>query len=378
MIVILGLYPGIHFVVTGLFPPAEFFLPPVNAMVAVFYFGLFAMSFDFISGYTGYLSLGHAAFYGIGAYAVLMVANGLVPFIPPGTWFMITIIIAGLISVFFAVIIGLVSFRLRGFYFAMITLGFTQAMYVFMTRWRYPVGEGRDPEFGISANPDVGPFELGIPYVDVVNLEFANNMLAVGRIQGDTVNSLFGTGIGLSAESVSYYMIGIVVLLCYFIMQRIIHSPFGSVLIAIRENEERARAIGYNVFAYKIAAFSISAFFAAVAGGLFAGYQRAVSPEETFFFMRSADAILATVIGGFGTLAGPLYGRGLQAVVENFLGSPFVPGFLGGRDILFLGILFIVFVLYLPTGIVGAVRSRAGGKLSNVVGKKISNYFSNF
>ncbi|MDZ7687602.1 MAG: branched-chain amino acid ABC transporter permease [Halobacteriales archaeon] len=150
-------------------------------------------------------------------------------------------------------------------------------------------------------------------------------------------------------------------------------------LIAIRENEERARAVGYNVFAYKIAAFSISAFFAAVAGGLFAGYRRAVSPEETFFFMRSADAILATVIGGFGTLAGPLYGRTLQGVFENFLAeAPFVPGFLEGHDILFLGILFVLFVLYLPTGIVGAVRSRAGGKLSDVVGKKIRNYFSNF
>lgn len=374
----MGLYPGIHFVATNVIPPTEFFLPPVNIMVGVFYFGLFAMSFDFISGYTGYLSLGHAAFYGIGAYSVLMVANGLVPFIPPDTWFMITIVVAGLISVFFAIIIGLVSFRLRGFYFAMITLGFTQALYVFMTRWRYPVGGESDPAFGISANPDVPPFELGIPYVDIVSLDFSNEMLAIGRIQGDTVGSLFGTGIELSASSVSYYMIGIVVLLCYFIMQRIIHSPFGSVLIAIRENEDRARAIGYNVFAYKIAAFSISAFFAAVAGGLFAGYQRAVSPDETFYFMRSADAILATVIGGFGTLAGPLYGRSLQAVVENFLGAPFVPGFLGGRDILFLGILFVLFVLYLPTGIVGAVRSRAGGKLSNVVGNRISNYFSNF
>ena len=379
VIALLGLYPGIHFIAANIFPPAELILPPVHAMVAVFYFGLFAMSFDFISGYTGYLSLGHAAFYGIGAYSVLMVANGLIPFIPPDTWFMITVIVAGLVSVFFAIIIGLVSFRLRGFYFAMITLGFTQVMYVFMTRWRYPVAEGRDPSFGISANPDVGPFELGIPYVDVVSLDLSGNMLAIGRIQGDTVSSLFGTGIGLSAESVSYYMIGIIVLLCYFIMQRIIHSPFGSVLIAIRENEERARAIGYNVFAYKIAAFSISAFFAAVAGGLFAGYQRAVSPEETFFFMRSADAILATVIGGFGTLAGPLYGRTLQGVVENFLNeAPFIPGFLEGQDILFLGIAFIIFVLYLPTGIVGAVRSRAGGKLSEVMGEKISHYFSNF
>lgn len=359
-------------------PAFEFVLPPVHEMVIVFYFGLFAISFDFISGYTGYLSLGHAAFYGIGAYAVLMAANGLIPFIEPDTWFMITVVFAGLVSVFFAIIIGLVSFRLRGFYFAMITLGFTQVIYVFMTRWRYPVGEGRDPAFGISADSD-RVFELGIPYVDIVSLEFADNMLAIGRIHGDSVSSLFGTGIGLEPATVSYYMIGIVVLICYFMMQRIIHSPFGSVLIAIRENEERARAIGYNVFAYKIAAFSISAFFAAVAGGLFAGYRRSVSPEETFFFMRSAEAILATVIGGFGTLAGPLYGRTLQGVVENFLNeAPFVPGFLEGHDILFLGVLFVLFVLYLPTGLVGAVRARAGGKVADVVGKKLRNYFSNF
>jgi len=379
VIIVLGLYPGVHHVVTGVFPPAGTLLPPVDLMVSVFYFGLFAMSFDFISGYTGYLSLGHAAFYGIGAYAVLMVANGLVPFIPPDTWFMISILFAGLVSIFFAVVIGLVSFRLRGFYFAMITLGFTQVMYVFMTRWAYPVAEGRDPSFGISANPEVPGFEIGIPFIDVVSLDFSNEMLAIGRIQGDPVTSLFGTGIELSPASVSYYLVGIVVLLCYLIMQRIIHSPFGSVLVAIRENEERARAVGYNVFAYKIAAFSISAFFAAMAGGLFAGYRRSVTPDETFFFMRSADAILATVIGGFGTLAGPLYGRTLQAVVENFLGeAPFVPGFLQGQDVLFLGVLFVLIVLYVPTGIVGAVRSRLGGKVADVVGKKVRNYFANF
>lgn len=364
---------------TAFVPATEFILPPVGLMITVFYFGLFAMSFDFISGYTGYLSLGHAAFYGIGAYAVLMVANGLVPFIPADTWFVVSILFAGVISVFFAVLIGVVSFRLRGFYFAMITLGFTQVMYVFMSRWRYPVAEGRDPSFGISAGPDVPGFEIGIPYVDIVSLELSDDMLAIGRVHGDSVSSLFGTGIELSAASVSYYVIGAVVLLCYLAMQRIIHSPFGSVMVAIRENEERACAVGYNVFAYKIAAFSISAFFAAVAGGLFAGYRRAASPDETFFFMTSADAILATVIGGFGTLAGALYGRALQAVVENFLGeAPFVPSALEGHDILFLGILFVAFVLYLPGGIVGAVRSRLGGKVADVVGEKLRNYFSNF
>lgn len=374
----LGLYPGVHHVVTGAVPAAGYVLPPVDLMVTVFYFGLFAMSFDFISGYTGYLSLGHAAFYGIGAYAVLMVANGLVPFVPADTWFVVSILLAGVVSMLFAVVIGAVSFRLRGFYFAMITLGFTQVMYVFVSRWRYPVAEGRDPSFGISASPDVPGFEIGIPYIDVVSLDTSGNMLAIGRIYGDSVSSLFGTGIELSAASVSYYLIGLVVLLCYFAMQRIIHSPFGRVMVAIRENEERARAVGYNVFAYKIAAFSISAFFAAIAGGLFAGYRRAVSPDETFFFMTSADAILSTVIGGFGTLAGPLYGRTLQGIVENFLGeAPFVPSVLEGHDVLILGVIFVAFVLYLPTGILGMVRARLGGKVSEAVCEKIRNYFAN-
>lgn len=363
---------------TGAVPAAGYVLPPVDLMVTVFYFGLFAMSFDFISGYTGYLSLGHAAFYGIGAYAVLMVANGLVPFVPADTWFVVSILLAGVVSMLFAVVIGAVSFRLRGFYFAMITLGFTQVMYVFVSRWRYPVAEGRDPSFGISASPDVPGFEIGIPYIDVVSLDTSGNMLAIGRIYGDSVSSLFGTGIELSAASVSYYLIGLVVLLCYFAMQRIIHSPFGRVMVAIRENEERARAVGYNVFAYKIVAFSISAFFAAIAGGLFAGYRRAVSPDETFFFMTSADAILSTVIGGFGTLAGPLYGRTLQGIVENFLGeAPFVPSVLEGHDVLILGVIFVAFVLYLPTGILGMVRARLGGKVSEAVGEKIRNYFAN-
>jgi len=378
VIALLGLYPGIHHIVTGAVSASGYVLPPVDLMVTVFYFGLFAMSFDFISGYTGYLSLGHAAFYGIGAYTVLMVANGLVPYIPADTWFVASIVLAGLVSMGFAVVIGAVSFRLRGFYFAMITLGFTQVMYVFVSRWRYPVAEGSDPSFGISANPEVPGFEIGIPFVDLVSLEFSDSMLAIGRIRGDTVSSLFGTGIELSASSVSYYVIGAVVLLCYFAMQRVIHSPFGRVMVAVRENEERARAVGYNVFAYKIAAFSISAFFAAVAGGLFAGYRRAVSPDETFFFMTSADAILSTVIGGFGTLAGPLYGRTLQEVVENFLAeAPLVPGVLEGHDVLILGVLFVVFVLYFFTGLVGAVRSRVGGKVAEVVGERIRNYFAN-
>ena len=114
-------------------------------------------------------------------------------------------------------------------------------------------------------------------------------------------------------------MIGLVVAICYLAMQRIIHSPFGRVMIAIRENEQRAEAIGYDTFRYKLGAFAISGFFAAIAGGLFAGYRWSVSPENSLFFLVTGDALLAAIIGGFGTLAGPLFGRLFDETVQEFL-----------------------------------------------------------
>jgi branched-chain amino acid transport system permease protein len=385
IIALLVVYPGVYHLLTNspLSSEAVTLLPRLPTMIALLYFGLFAMSFDFISGYTGYLSFGHAAFYGTGAYFVILVANGQVPLLPPGTPFMISLLLAGVLGAVLALLIGLVSFRLSGVYFAMITLGFAQVMYVFVRGWDYVASNPRDgPTVGSTHSEG---FEIGVPFVDQLNL-------AIGAFSGDEVELLGHT---LGTYTTSFYMVGLVALVSYFAMQRIIHSPFGRVMIAIRENEERAEAVGYDTFRYKIKAFVVSGFFGGIAGALFAGYARSVTPESTFYFLTTGDALLASIIGGFGTLAGPLYGHlfdetireflsnsgqggGLlpylqQTLGEGLLGTELVGGLtveglitaaLNGHASLYVGIVFILFVLYLPNGILGTLRARLGGHVA--------------
>jgi branched-chain amino acid transport system permease protein len=276
-------------------------------------------------------------------------------------------------------------------YFAMITLGFSQVIYVFMRDWDYV---GSNPSDGISVSFDTHPqaFEIGVPFVDGLSH-------GIGKL---AAQSLTVAGVELSTVEVSYYLVGLVALVCYFAMQRIVHSPFGKVMLAIRENEERARAVGYDTYRYKLVAFAVSAFFAAVAGGLFAGYSRAVSPDETFFFLVTGDALLVSIIGGFGTLAGPLFGTWFDELVREFLSKagtgggllPFlqsylpqgvldagvyggmtvgraVDTFLNGHASLYLGVLFVLFVLFVPNGLLGTVRDRLGGRVSKRVADRL-------
>jgi branched-chain amino acid transport system permease protein len=281
-----------------------------------------------------------------------------------------------------------VSFRLSGVYFAMITLGFSQVLYVFVSGWNYVSSNPRD---GVFISGDRAGFEIGIPLLDPLNV-------AIGQLTGDELTLL---GISLSTGAVSYYAIGIVVIVCYLAMQRILHSPFGRVMVAIRENEERAQAVGYHTFRYKLAAFAVSGFFAGIAGALFAGFQRSVTPDNSFYFLVAGDALLASIIGGFGTLAGPLYGRLLDESVREFLSTtgagggllPYlrehlpatvletdlfgitvgsaVEAFLNGHASLYLGLVFIFFVLYVPNGLLGTLRDRLGGTVAAWVASQL-------
>jgi len=386
-------YPGLYSVLVTSPVGAEMepILPQVETMVAVLYFGLFAMSFDFVSGYTGYLSFGHAAFYGTGAYFVVLAANGKVPLLGPNTSFVALLVLGGLLAVVLAILIGAVSFRLTGVYFAMITLGFSQVLYVLVRDWGYLASNPRD---GPAVLERTEPFSIGVPGVDSLDL-------AIGQLAGESVKGLLGV-LSFSATEVSYYMVGLVVLISYFAMQRIVHSPFGRVLIAIRENEERAEAIGYNTFWYKLGAFAVSAFFAAVAGGLLAGFRRSVSPDGTFYFLVTGDALLASIIGGFGTLAGPLYGWLFDEGITEFLskrgeGGGLLPylrdnlgegllstevfngltvgeginTFLNGHAELYIGALFVLFVLFVPNGLLGTVRDRVGGPVGEAIAERL-------
>jgi len=390
---VLAAYPGIYSVLVNSPMSSEMvaLLPRVETMIVVFYFGLFAMSFDFISGYTGYLSFGHTAFYGAGAYFVVLASNGKIPLLAPDTPFVYLLVLGGLLAVVLAILIGAVSFRLTGVYFAMITLGFAQVLYVFVREWDYLAS---NPSDGPAVLERTDPFSIGVPGVDSLNL-------AIGQLAGDSVEGLLGV-LSFSTAEVSYYMIGLVVLICYFAMQRIVHSPFGKVLVAIRENEERAKAVGYATFWYKLGAFAVSAFFAAIAGGLFAGFQRSVSPESTFYFLVTGDALLASIIGGFGTLAGPLYGWLFDETVTEFLsktgqGGGLLPylrehlgdatmttelyngltvgqaidTFLNGHAALYLGVIFVLFVLFVPNGLLGTVRDKLGGPVGEQIAARL-------
>ncbi len=395
ILVIVGffIYPPIYVALTQvpiLGTGANAFLPGVTFVITMMYLGLFAMSFDFISGYTGYLSFGHAAFFGTGAYFVVLAANGQVPGLPETTPFMFTMLMGATLAFLVALAIGAVSFRLTGVYFAMITLGFAQVMYELIRNWGYV---SSNPREGATISGDA--LSIGVPYVDSLSL-------AVGRLTGDNFENVLGTGIDISATMTSYYALALVVVVCYFAMQRMIHSPFGRVMIAIRENEERAQAIGYNVFWFKMMAFATSAFFAGIAGAIFAAYYRSVTPENTFFFLKTADALIVTIVGGIGTLAGPLYGTVFHEWLDDVLSSegyglaPFLrdtlpegiltlefAGFsvvdlinstVDGRAPLYLGIVFVLFVLFVPNGLLGTVRDRLGGPVAKRLPDHLERY----
>jgi len=383
------LYPFLYDILVGQFGlPAEMVLPRLQTMLVVLWLGLFAMSFDFISGYTGYLSFGHAAFFGIGAYTVVLGANGQLPLLPDGLSFMTLMVIGALLAAVVAFLIGLVSFRLSGVYFAMITLGFAEIMYVASRNWDWLTPGTSDPSDGINTPSEFDP-ELGVPFVDPLQIE--TGVFGDSGILGINFGDLLVYNENLGAIVASYFAVGAVVLVCYLAMQRIIHSPFGRVMIAIRENEERAKAIGYDTFKFKLGAFMISAFFGAVAGALLVAYRGSVNPDAAFFFLVTGFALVAAIIGGLGTLAGPFFGYiflegieeflareggggGLQPFLEKFLpggvldttigGDLTISGaldaFMTGHGEFYAGIIFVIFVLYVPIGILGTLRLRLG------------------
>jgi branched-chain amino acid transport system permease protein len=401
VIALFAIYPFFYDFVEvqfGLFATA--LLPETLTMLALLWLGLFAMSFDFISGYTGYLSFGHAAFFGIGAYVVVLGYNGQLPIVPAEMSFMPLMLLGATLAALFALLVGLISFRLSGVYFAMITLGVSELLFVTASNWDYLTTGGADPSEGIPAGAptEIELFtpHIGVPFVDALKVE-------IGRFgQQKFLGIDFGEPMILS-----YFMIGLVVLLCYLSMQRIIHSPFGRTMIAIRENEERAKAIGYNTFWYKNGAFMISAFFGGIAGALMVSFQVTADPESTFFFLVTGFALIAAIIGGLGTIAGPMFGYIFLLSVEEFMlregsGGGLEPllaetlpksilqfevsglsvqgainAFITGHGEFYTGIIFVVFVLYVPIGLLGTLRLRLGarsvaGYVSERIGSRLS------
>ena len=279
------------------FLPAYF----LSMLTKVLIFAIFAISLDIVLGYTGLLSLGHAAFLGVAGYTsgILMVRYGIDNF-----WVLIpvAIVAAGV----FAAIIGYLALRVSGIFFLLVTLAFGQLLYVAAVKWRAITG-GTDGLVGI-VYPD-----LGIP------------------------------GFTLTASSY-YFLTFAAFVICFFLLHRITNSAFGRALVGIRENEVRMQCLGYNTWAHKYIAFIIGGVFAGVAGALFAHFYGVMVPDH-LAIMTSSTAMLMVIIGGAGTLFGPFAGAVVIVLFEHFA-SIYSPE----RWPLILGGVFVLSVLFLRGG----------------------------
>ncbi len=278
-----------------------FTYPPVA--VDILCWGLFAMALDILLGYTGLLSFGHAAFWGGSAYVAGLTAIHL------GGPYYVAVLAGALFAMVLAVPIGLLSVRRSGIYFAMVTLAFGQMVYFVANRWRDLTGG----ENGLQAVP----------------------------------KSFFGISVVETQAFYFYYSALPLLGLAAFVAWRIVHSPFGRVLVAIRDNSDRARSLGYDVEKYKLVAFVLSAGLAGTAGGVYAISHGFASLQE-LTWQTSGKVVLITVLGGIGTLWGALAGSAVVVSLEDQLATT---GFNGTGII--LGAIFVVVVLLFRRGLFG-------------------------
>jgi len=270
--------------------------------------GLLAMSLDLMVGYTRLISFGHAAAYGFGAYAcgwlLLHTSLPMLAAIP------IAAAMAGLI----AIGVGWVCTQASGVSFSMLTLAFAQLLYAVAYKWTSVTG-GSDGLAGIPRRP--GPFGL----------------------------HLFATRDGF------YYLVLAVLLAAFLFCRALVSSPFGAVLRGVRENEAKTRALGYNTRLYKIAVVAVSYGFGALAGALYAPFA-GFANTELLFWLLSGQVLIMVIVGGTGTLVGPILGAGFFLVVQHQL-SNYTEAWA-----LFFGLIFIAFVILAPEGIWGFIRTR--------------------
>ncbi|PFG07108.1 amino acid/amide ABC transporter membrane protein 2 (HAAT family) [Bacillus sp. es.034] len=277
-------------------------------LTQVFIFGIFAMSYDLLLGYTGIVSFGHAMFFGIGAYSTGIFLDRMEPTM---FWLVVSILAASFIAGIVSYVVGLLTLRLKSHFYAMLTLAFAGLFLVGAEKWR--------------------------------SLTFGND--------GFT----FRTPDVLKDRLVFYFVCLGVMVIIFLLLKRFTHSPAGSVLQAIRENEQRAESIGFQVLHYKILASVIAGVIASFAGSLYGLSLRFVN-TSVFTMDVTLDALLMTIIGGVGTLIGPIVGAGLIEFAHHYLTELAKTYPIFERWIIFFGILYILAVMFFPTGIVGSFK----------------------
>jgi branched-chain amino acid transport system permease protein len=294
------------FLLIPLFISLPFLTPHHSLASEMLIFAIFAMGYDILFGYTGLLSFGHAIFFGAGAYTSGLILIKLQAPLFVG-------LLGGIfVSLMIALIIGFLSVRIKGIYFVMVTLAFCQMFYFIALKWSGLTG-GDNGLHGVP-RPSIGPIHL-------------------------------------DSEIRLYYLVLMLFVLCLLLALRIVRSPFGRALQSLKSNEDRAKSIGFNTNHFKLISFLISAFFGALAGGLYALHLNFV-PLETLNIMTSGDVVIMSIIGGIGTLYGPIFGAMLLVYLKNLLSA------WTEQWNFIMGILFITSVLTLRRGILVEVKQR--------------------
>lgn len=292
-----------------------FWLPFVGGYIElgerVVVLGLAAMSVNFLLGYTGVLSFGHAAYFGLGAYGAGMTIRYLVPSTSLG------LLVGMLVGTLAGAIIGPMIIRLRGVYFAMVTIAFGQVFYFIAFRWNNVTG-GDDGLLGWTRMP----LNFGFTTIDILHNPRA-----------------------------FYYFILAVFAISVGIMAWVLRSPFGRTLIAIRENERRARFLGIPVDRHIWMSWVISCCFVSVAGALYALLNNFVDPRA-LYWTQSGDFVIMAVLGGMRSFWGPLIGAAIFVLLQDYLSSQ------TQNWMSFVGLFFVLVVLFFPRGILGAIRRK--------------------
>ncbi|MBA2881288.1 branched-chain amino acid transport system permease protein [Desulfosalsimonas propionicica] len=272
-------------------------------------FAIAVSGMNLIIGFTGQASLAHGAFFGIGAYGVAIMTKA-------GISFWLALPAAALVSAFIGFLVGLPSLRTRGSYFAIVTLCFGVILWIVAGNWIELTG-GHNGIFGIPR-----PSPIPVP--------------------------VFGS-IEFFTQTPLYYLALAALLLTIFVLRRLVYSVFGLSLMAVRNNEPLADAVGINPFATKLISFVIANFIAGLAGGMYAAIIGAVSPSAAGYMM-TFNFLIYLILGGMATLSGPVVGAFAIPVVMEFM------QFLGDFRMLIFGALLVFVIIYFPQGFVGGLR----------------------
>lgn len=331
-------------------------------------FGLFAIGFNILFGLTGYLSFGHAAFLGVGSYTAVWSFKLLTMNVIPAVMF--SVLVAGV----FALLIGFISLRRSGIYFSILTLAFAQMSYNLAYSVLTPITNG---ETGLQLRRD--------------DARVIDNMFAGETSGGLPSTNLFG--LEMSGYP-GFYFCAVVLIIGFYIAMRISRSPFGMMLKAVKSNQNRMNYTGFNTRPYTLAAFVISGMYAGLAGSLLA-VTDPLAGAERMQWTASGEVVLMTILGGAGTLLGPVIGAGLIKYFENIFSSfntgtltrfyDFLPEglqdvavsvssmFVGEGWHLTLGLMFMAVVIFLPGGLMEGImriwNRFFGEKKKDVVGK---------